>query len=470
MATQTAQKTKPETQAQPAANKGEVAIFQPPRLPWHDAIEQRFGEIGVDKSTWKALVEAVFPLAQSVDSVIMALSYCKARRLDPFKRVVHVVPMWNGNLRKMVDTVWPGIAELRTTAARTGCYAGKSKPIFGPEVTEKIGPVNVTFPEWCEVTVHRLVGGHRVSFTGIVFWREAVVTKKDGAPNAMWDRRKYGQLAKCAEAEALREAFPEELGGEQTAEEMHGRTIGNLVDDGSGIYAPEAGEPAGNGAAKPSDRPTRDDMAEPFVLADCDGEVVEYTDPKDFVSALMTDLEAAVFLGAFEDQWQVNVEKPDVRGRLAAAGLDSLVEQINEASVILRGRAEEHEESAGGESLGRPPADEGSDDGEPAPAGQDAERPSPPDETAPPQEPGEDGDSRGSLDIEVPIRELDGKPDWQGLWNVLDEKIKTADEATLAEIEAHPAIENCKEGSPTAYGFITKAIKARRAEIGGKKK
>ncbi len=36
--------------------------------------------------------------------------------------------------------------------------------------------------------------------------------KKDGSPNKMWKQRPYGQIGKCAEAAALRRAFPEEIG------------------------------------------------------------------------------------------------------------------------------------------------------------------------------------------------------------------------------------------------------------------
>ena len=69
-----------------------VPALPPPRLPYHPAIEERFG---VDRAMWKALVEAVFPNATSTDSVILALSYCRARKLDPFKRNVHIVPIWS---------------------------------------------------------------------------------------------------------------------------------------------------------------------------------------------------------------------------------------------------------------------------------------------------------------------------------------------------------------------------------------
>jgi phage recombination protein Bet len=215
--------------------------FQAPRLPYHPVVEERFG---VDKTSWKALVEAVFPSAKSVDSVVMALAYCKRRNLDVFKRPVHIVPVWDSNRREMVETVWPGISEMRTTAMRTGQYAGKDKTQFGPDVTTKLGGVEVTFPEWAQITLYRMVpGAGRCAFEGPqVHWTETYATaKKDTeAPNTMWRKRPRGQIEKCAEAAALRCTFPEELGNEYAAEEMEGKSIGA---DGGPITAVDQGKP-----------------------------------------------------------------------------------------------------------------------------------------------------------------------------------------------------------------------------------
>lgn len=200
------------------------------RLPYHPAIQERFG---IDRSGWRALVEAIFPNAVSIDSVIMALSYCKARNLDPFKRNVHIVPIWNKALGRMVDTVWPGIGELRTTAFRTGEYAGLADMVFGPDITQKVGHKEMTYPEWAQVTVYRMVKGQRVSFAGPrVYWIEtyATIKRDDDSPNDMWANRPRGQLAKCAESAALRAAFPEEVGGDYIPEEVqHGR--GQVIDE-----------------------------------------------------------------------------------------------------------------------------------------------------------------------------------------------------------------------------------------------
>lgn len=199
-------------------------------------MEKEFGALGVSVASWRTLVEAIWPEAKTVEAVGMALSYCKARKLDPFKRPVHIVPVYNSTLGRMVETVWPGISELRTTAMRTGVYAGKDQVEYGPLIKKKIGTVEIEFHEWARVTVYRIVGNHRVAFEGDpVYWEESYAQRggkdKDPSPNAMWKKRPKGQHAKVAEASSLRQAFPEELGGTYSAEEMEGQTIGeNPVD------------------------------------------------------------------------------------------------------------------------------------------------------------------------------------------------------------------------------------------------
>ena len=120
---------KPELRTE--QSQGQVAVFKPSRLPYHPEIGTRFN---IDKSAWKALTDAIFPSAKTPDAVVLALSYCKARGLDPFKRTVHIVPTWDQEQGRYIETIWPGIAEHRTTAARTGTYAGHECIEFGPAI------------------------------------------------------------------------------------------------------------------------------------------------------------------------------------------------------------------------------------------------------------------------------------------------------------------------------------------------
>jgi phage recombination protein Bet len=236
MNTKTAEKNDPEA-------GHAVAVFSPPRLPYNELVTERYPEYVPNRSAWKALVEAVYPGAKTVDSVVMVLSYCKARNLDPFKKPVHIVPMYSAQLGRMVETVWPGISELRTTAFRTGEYAGCEAAEFGPIVehifegmvdqwenrTKKSVKVSkkVAFPEWCRITLYRSIKGTICKFVGPkVVWLEDYATLGNSdVPNEMWTTRAEGQLEKCAEAAALRRAFPEEIGGQLSAEEMEGKRV-----------------------------------------------------------------------------------------------------------------------------------------------------------------------------------------------------------------------------------------------------
>ena len=194
------------------------------RLPYHPALEDRFG---IDRGAWKVLTDVTFPAAEGPESIIMALSYCKARNLDIMKKPVHIVPVWDRKRGKLVDSVWPGIAESRVTAMRTGEYVGKGETIFGPEITEKFGDIEVTYPEWAMVTVYRFIKGMPCAFAGEkVRWKEYYAKAgKTVVPNDMWRTKPHSQLSKCAEASALRMAFPEEAPADATAEEMWGQEV-----------------------------------------------------------------------------------------------------------------------------------------------------------------------------------------------------------------------------------------------------
>jgi len=166
--------------------------------------------------------------------------------------------MWSAALGRNVETVWPSIMEIQTTASRTGVWAGMDRPIWGPDVTKTFtgrykddneqwqeSSVTLTFPEWVAVTVYRIVGGKRCAFTEEVYWLEAYSTaggKNSQVPTAMWIKRPKGQLAKCGKAASLRAAFPEECG--YAAEEMDGKTLDDIADgrviDGSVSYVQDA--------------------------------------------------------------------------------------------------------------------------------------------------------------------------------------------------------------------------------------
>jgi phage recombination protein Bet len=122
------------------------------------------------------------------------------------------------------DVILPGVYELRITAQRTGEYLGHTPPAWGAPLTYK----GVECFEYCELTVYRYhpkAVDNKIAFPVRVWFREVVTLNDEGKVNARWSRAPLQMLLKCTEAAALREAFPDELGGEHAAEEMDGRRI-----------------------------------------------------------------------------------------------------------------------------------------------------------------------------------------------------------------------------------------------------
>lgn len=187
------------------------------------------GALAVSESEMLAVLSSSLYPGANPASIRMVLSYCTAAGLDPLQKPVHIVPMWDSKAGAMRDVVMPGVNLYRTQASRSGTLAGVSEPEFGPMQNATIGGQAIAFPEWCKVTVKRvLASGLVAEFTAVEYWLENYAVKggkeKSIAPNAMWTKRPRGQIAKCAEAQALRKAFPE-LGAAPTAEEMEGKQL-----------------------------------------------------------------------------------------------------------------------------------------------------------------------------------------------------------------------------------------------------
>lgn len=189
----------------------------------------------IDTNLWAALKNSLYPGAKD-ESIKMVVEYCKAAELDPLQKPVHIVPMSVKNQYgkyDMKDTVMVGIGLYRIQAARSNQYAGVGEPEFGSDITVNLGGVNMTYPEYCKITVKKMVNGAIVEFTAKEYWLENYATagRDSQVPNMMWKKRPYGQLAKCTEAQALRKAFPEFVSQQPTAEEMEGKIINEFNND-----------------------------------------------------------------------------------------------------------------------------------------------------------------------------------------------------------------------------------------------
>jgi phage recombination protein Bet len=221
----------------------------------------------IDEAIYSALKNSIFPGA-SDESIALAHDYCAARKLDIMKKPCHIVGMSVKDAKtgkyEWRDVIMPGIGELRITAQRTGEYAGQDAPVFGPMIEVEIGKKKVLAPEWCTMTVYRIIGGQRVAFHHTEFFDEACGTTKDGDLNSMWTKRRRGQLAKCAEAGALRKAFPEESGGIITAEEVEGDEMRDVTPPKSAVQRTNIEGPTrGNAPPQEQAPPAQQETAPP---------------------------------------------------------------------------------------------------------------------------------------------------------------------------------------------------------------
>lgn len=243
-----------------------------------------YAVLNMPQSTAIATLKASLYPGASDESVINVLEYCRAAKLDPMQRPVHIVPMWDAKTGKTRDTIMPGVNFHLTAAERNGC-AGIGEPEYGPDVTEVMGEERITYPSWCKVKVLRLIEGGRIAeFVGYERFTECVSTNKKGTPNAMWKKRPYGMLAKCAMSQALRKGFPS-VAGAYTAEEMAGKTIGEEFDDYV-VNESEAAKPSPTAGIK-----TKAEAAAEKKRATKAKEIVEAARTGEAVSDVIEDVE-----------------------------------------------------------------------------------------------------------------------------------------------------------------------------------
>jgi len=167
------------------------------------------------------LLKATIALGATDDELKMFINVCTGMGLSPFLKQVHMVKRWNSKLGREVASIQVGIDGFRSIAENTGAYAGNSDPKMGEEkeieyISGKTkGSMKV--PATATVTVYKMVQGTKCDFTATARWDEFYPGDKMGF---MWRKMPNVMLGKCAEAQALRKAFPKVLGGVYAPEEM----------------------------------------------------------------------------------------------------------------------------------------------------------------------------------------------------------------------------------------------------------
>jgi phage recombination protein Bet len=191
-------------------------------------LTQTAGSLAIrpDQTNWTPDQQAVLQQSGIDNQVAPAelsafLHLCQRTRLDPFSRQIYLIGRFDGRQQRKVYTPQTSIDGYRVIAHRAAAEAGHALGYEDTLWCAKDGRWQDVWladapPAAAKVTVIR----NGMRFSAVAKYSEYVQTKKGGEPTGLWVKMPATMTAKCAEALALRMAFPHDLAGVYTAEEM----------------------------------------------------------------------------------------------------------------------------------------------------------------------------------------------------------------------------------------------------------
>jgi phage recombination protein Bet len=172
------------------------------------------------------------------DELKLFIHVAHSRNLDPFRKEIYAIKRWNSQERRETVAFQVSIDGFRKIAESTGKYAGQVGPFWcgadgkwvdvwldeSPPMAAKVGMLRAGFsePVWA-----------------VVRYNSFVQKTKDGTPTRFWKEMPDHMLAKVAESQAMRKAFPEAMADIEKELDRANKIAGTqMIDSDTGEFIP----------------------------------------------------------------------------------------------------------------------------------------------------------------------------------------------------------------------------------------